>query len=188
MASQGPNSPGTAANDTGVGTVAWSNINNIKVEDAAVSYTSFSSGGTVYSNYAKATGFGFSIPSGATIDGIQVDIKRKASISNASYNASDNIVKMVKGGTVVGTNKAVAGNWSTTLAYTTYGGATDLWGESWTDTDINGSTFGAVLSCKMFAIGKSYDSTYFDHIRITVYYTAGGGGGSSTNALLYIGN
>jgi hypothetical protein len=72
-ASQGPNSPGTMADDASVGTSAWSNPDNAKVSDNA--YAKDTS--NILSHYLKASNFSFSIPSGATVVGIKVEIERK---------------------------------------------------------------------------------------------------------------
>lgn len=58
-----------------------------------------------------------------------------------------NSVKLVKGGTISGNEKAT-GAVTTTDAYYTFGGAADLWGVTLTDTDVNASTFGVVVSLK----------------------------------------
>jgi hypothetical protein len=44
----------------------------------------------------KMTGLGFSIPSGATIDGVQVDIERHK-IYGETGNVHDDVVRLVKG-------------------------------------------------------------------------------------------
>lgn len=144
MASEGPNNPGTMADDAAVGTLAWSNPDNAKTSDDAYARRTndfwikdkyvkivksdasigaenkgdtvnawssteayYSYGGaadlwseawtpadindvdfgvvlSIYggfgteSHYLKATNFGFTIPVGATINGILVEIERKA--------------------------------------------------------------------------------------------------------------
>lgn len=165
MATAGPNNGGTFADDASVGTVAWSNPSNAQTSnDARATATSITT--NVVSHYLKATNFGFSIPSGATIDGILVEIERSASTSN---NNKDNSIKIVKGGTIQGNEKAVADAWPTTDAYASYGGAADLWGLTWTPTDINAADFGVVVSAQSYSGGLL--GARVDHIRITIYYT-----------------
>ena len=114
-------------------------------------------------NYLKATVFGFGIPNGSTIDGIEVAWKRKGEFG------VDNIVKLVQGGSVAGDDKAdIVTSWpSPVVAYASYGGAADLWGLAWTPAQINASNFGVVLS------GSTSEATILsvDHVRITVTYT-----------------
>lgn len=167
-------SPGTMADDATVGTVAWTNPNNAKVSDnvyatAAVAFLSVS-------HYLKATNFGFSIPVGATINGILVEVERKG-FDDIDF-VRDNAIKIVKGGTIGATDKSSLDNWPVSDAYKSYGSSSDLWGETWTPAQINASDFGFVVSVKDVS-GESPGASV-DHIRITVYYTAAAGGGSQT--------
>jgi hypothetical protein len=68
------NYPNAGANVTGTGTVAWTNTNGVISNDS--SYATIVLGTSAYSNYLQATGFGFNIPAGTTINGIQVSIMR----------------------------------------------------------------------------------------------------------------
>jgi hypothetical protein len=115
-------------------------------------------------HYLKATNFGFTIPGGSTIEGIVVEIEHKESGSTV---AKDNRVRIVKGGTIGSTDKASASEWPTSDAYASYGRFDDLWGETWSSTDINATDFGVALS----AIGLGAGTASVDHIRITVYYS-----------------
>lgn len=146
---------------------AWSNPSNAAAEDA--SNATASVGGGVSTHYLKATNFGFSIPSGATIDGIVAEAKKAEVLS--TDDIFDSRVRIVKGGTVGSTDKSSGAEWPTALAYTTYGGAADLWGETWSHADVNASDFGFVIACTSTGAG----SAQVDHMRITVYYTPAGG-------------
>jgi hypothetical protein len=161
MSTQGPLGPGTGADDSGTGTTAWSNPGNVTTEDGV--FATCTLGGLFSSHYLDATNFGFSIPAGATINGISVEWKRMS----GSGDIHDNAVRIIKGGTVGATDKSVAGNWSTTLGYQSYGGSSDLWGQSWTASDINASNFGAALA----ATTNGGDTASVDYCRITVTYT-----------------
>jgi len=171
--SQGPLAPTTCADDAAVGTSAWGTPGNATADDA--SYASILAK-NVTTHYLKATDFGFSIPSGATIDGIVVEWKRKA-FSQTATIITDSSLKLVKGGVIGGTNKSSAATWTTAENWISFGGASDLWGETWSDTDINDSTFGTVLSAAI-ANGFGTNQAAVNACRITVYYTAGGGGGT----------
>lgn len=175
MASSGPNSGGTAVNDTGVGSKAWFSMTSVFASDNI--YAGCSNIPPINSNYLKVTNFGFSIPSGSTIDGIEVKIERQS----IPAGAVDSHVKIVKGGTIGTTNKASATTWTTSDVIATYGGASDLWGESWSYSDINDSTFGMALAASHPVFSKSGHNLAVDHITIKVYYTVGGGGGSSVS-------
>lgn len=164
-------SPGTMADDATVGTVAWTNPNNAKVSDNV--YAVAASHITPTTHYLKATNFGFTIPVGATINGILAEFERKGSSASGSYNA-DSAIKIVKSDGIIGTtNKSTGATWSETESYISFGGTTDLWGETWTYTDINDADFGVVISA-ILDVNDKYPPTSVasvDHIRITVYYT-----------------
>jgi hypothetical protein len=170
MATIGPNSAGTVVDDSAVGTVSWTNPSNATASDNSYAVATFTVASTTH--YLKATNFGFSIPAGANINGIQIDVERKR-VSGAIQNST---VKLVKSGTVVGNNKnATNVNWSTTESYVTFGSSSDLWGTTWTASDINDSTTGFVISATSDGAGEAD----VDHIRMTVTYTP-----ASTGAFL----
>lgn len=165
--SSGPRDGGTFAEDTSVGFVAMSNYSNAQTSNN--SYATYTQIGTVASYYLKATNFGFSIPTNSVVTGIKVEIERKSIGTNIT--ATDNSVKIVKGGTISGDEKAAAGAWPGTDTYATYGSSTDKWGLTWTPADINASNFGMVISILHTVTGSPGPiSSDIDHIRITVSY------------------
>jgi hypothetical protein len=167
VASQGPLSPGTLVSLSDVGTVAWANVTNAAASDNARAEANIAT--SAVSHYLKATNFGFTIPSGATIDGIVVEVERR---EESAAGIRDNRVRIVKGGVVGSTDKAdTATNWPASDAYKTYGSASDLWGQTWTGSDINSSTFGMVIAATWTVAGSGLAE--IDHIRITVHYTTG---------------
>lgn len=162
MATEGPNNPATVVNDASVGAVNWSTPANVTTSDNA--YATAAAGAGVETRLLKATNFLFGLPAGAVVDGILAEWERSGA------DGVDNVVRLVKGGAVVGTNKPLPGAWPGADAYASYGGPTDLWGETWTDVDINAVDFGAALSATLTAAG----SVKVDHVRITVYYSVPG--------------
>lgn len=138
---------------------ATARIDHIRI---TVYYTT--SGGS-QSNYLKATNFGFTAPGTATINGVKVEINKKA--DNAA-NVTDTVVKLVKGGTVGGNDKSSATPWNTSFGYSSYGGSADLWGNTLTYSDVNSSTFGFVISCSAANVPET---AYIEHVRITIYYS-----------------
>ena len=163
-ASSGPNSTTLAVNDTGVGTVAWTTVTNVYSSDTNYATAALSNS---ISNYIKATTFGFSIPAGNLINGIYVEVELKASLVN---KIKDYKVNIVKGGAIGTTNRAYSDTWDTTEAYIGYGSSVDLWGETWTLTDINASNFGVAFSAQCSGVGCIATASV-NHIRITVYYS-----------------
>lgn len=159
---------GTGANDASVGTVAWSSPTSITSDNGTnATFTS----GAATSNYLKGTNCGFTIPSGATIDGIVVTIER----GYVAGDATDSEIKIVKNGIICSANKSTGATWSSSMTVVTYGSASDLWSEYWNYTDINSSNFGAVLSISTTGVSPAN----VDYISITVYYTEASGDGGS---------
>lgn len=116
--------------------------------------------------------FGFAIPTNATINGIQVEVKW-----------SDNADPGLAGdhGVVVGKNEATIGVEKTPLAppalgvpcgaaqtLTSFGGATDLWGLTWTPAEINAADF--TVRIRKSILGAEH-GLYINWIRVTVDYT-----------------
>lgn len=153
-------------NDATVGTEAWANPGNVVV--SLDLYATFDGGNNDISEYLKSTGYGFSIPVGNSIDGIEVKIERKGSSANRLL---DNSVRLVKGGAISGDDKATGTSYPTDDTVATYGGPTDLWGLTWDAADINASDFGNVLSSKRTSGGGMHTASV-DHITITVHHSA----------------
>jgi hypothetical protein len=172
-------SPGTLASDnSNGGATAWTNPSNAAASDNSYAVATNHSS----SHYLKATNFGFSIPSGATITGVLLEIECK------SNGGSVGTVKIVKGGSVVGNGgtSPLFGpiNMSAVDTYNAYGGVNSLqaWNVTLTDTDVNASNFGCVFSVGNG--GKGSYTTSVDHIRITVYYETGTATGGSVGPSL----
>lgn len=85
-------------------------------------------------------------------------------------SVADNVVKLVKGGSVVGDSKAAAGDWPIDPAWKGYGGPTDLWGTTLTPSEVNAADFGVVLS----VVAGTDAVAYVDAVRMKVYYSRPG--------------
>ncbi|MHA2031369.1 MAG: hypothetical protein ACW99Q_18490, partial [Candidatus Kariarchaeaceae archaeon] len=118
------------------------------------------------SQWLRAIDFGFDIPTGSTINGIEVGMDRKATISSIK----DYDVRLRNSSGQVGLNKSKSGYWDLTDddSYTLYGGSSDTWGASWSVSEINAATFGIDIAIKNY--GATNEAS-IDHIQIKVYYT-----------------
>jgi hypothetical protein len=163
---------GNAVNVVPGGPVTYAWINPANATGAADAVTTISTmPGRKRTGQLVATQFGFvssvtpgDIPPTATISGIVVQVKRKASTNKVQ----DFSVLIVKGGTASGTQKATAALWPAALTNATYGSSSDLWGLSWTVADITAANFGVQIQAK----GKTSNTNVaeIDNIVITVYY------------------
>lgn len=129
------------------GNDAWTSLSNVIVDSDSYGYAAMTSAiiTTNDSNRIGITSFGFAIPTGKTIDGIEAVIRRKADITGD--NVYDEDLLIIKGGVNGATQMAdTATAWTTTWTEITYGSPTNLWGETWTVADINANNFGIAFS------------------------------------------
>lgn len=132
--------------------------------------------------------FGFTIPAGATIDGIEVLIE------GHSVGAATAPI-LVVGASM--NSPSVPGTFSQTLngilplpagppdIQTVDGSPTDLWGAAWTPASINSATFGV----DMFGTDNNFvgSSTYnVDDVRVVVYFTPAAAAPAATSTALAI--
>jgi hypothetical protein len=86
-----------------------------------------------------------------------------SSDTDYGFSASDNAVRIVKGGSIGATDKSSVDAWPSTEASASYGGSSDLWGETWEASDINGSGFGLAIS----AVEDGYTSDETKYLKVT---------------------
>ena len=174
MAAEGPLSPSTIADVSGVGTRVWSSPSNAVSQNDTYASVTTANNSTGISHWLQATNFGFSIPGGATINGVTVEIDRFA-VEDFGPTV-DSALRLVRAGTIETSNHSSPGwgqNGADGNVYDVIGGIADLWGASWSATDINDTGFGFAMSV---SLGKN-DVANVDHIRITVTYTVAASGG-----------
>lgn len=144
----------------------WTNPGNATTSDDIYSTFGNIIGGVgSFTDYLVATNFGFSIPSGVTITGIIVEVER----SDLNFRTADYSVRIVKGGTVRVAERAGGSSYPFSDSYQSYGNAGDLWGETWTDADINAANFGVAIAAQRSVAGGTTGGRV-DHIRIIVFY------------------
>ena len=168
-ATSGPMYPSSVVNDTSIGTEPWvyperAKTNNNEGAQNTIDDTH------IVTNYLKASGFGFSIPVGATINGIEVIVERSQN-NSFTTRVKDNSVRLVKNGTIVpSSEKSTSIGWPDTYGTITYGSPTDKWGQTWTAGDINNVNTGFAISAKYEPSDGARDPRV-DYISMTVYYT-----------------
>jgi hypothetical protein len=163
-ASQGPLFPGTGTSATGAGS-AWINPNNVGIT-GQVTTNAIAQFGTT--NALQASNCGFSIPFGAIITGIQVVVTRSAQFATGITDAG---VFLLQGGTAIGIDHSQGSPWRSLPTNITYGGATDLWGASWTASQINAGNFGVQLSATNSGASGAQTLSVYCPVQITIYYT-----------------
>ena len=168
MADTGAILPGLGSNEDRDGKNAWSDPTNIQAE---ANHADCTLPKNDYGDWLRASQFGFSIPSEATIDGIKVEISHLGAHEN---RVKDSSLRLVDGdGNNVGDDKASAVAWDALAQETfTYGGDSDKWNASPTPSMVNDSDFGVRLSAQeSSSAGNTIADVHW--IKITVYYTEG---------------
>jgi hypothetical protein len=140
----------------------WTNPVNAYLSNN--SYASRADDGTSDQDHSFET-FGFTIPAGAIIDGIEVRIEAKASQNVTLYiNVHSN-----SGGGWVGTKSI---NLTTTEVIQVVGGITDKWYGSWIVDDFTNANFSVRVYTYLWpGTGEVYE---MDHIEVRVHYTLAG--------------
>lgn len=168
MPATGFQDPGTGADDDTVGSVAWANPGNIVSSNDVRAIAAGLTGTT--SHYLKATNFGFSIPVGNEILGVELAVERRAIDDGgcpAASEVADFRVHLVIGGVIQSSddNKAKVDIWGASDATANYGGVADIWGQAMiTAAQANASDFGSVISCSE-GLGETADAEV-DHMQM----------------------
>lgn len=151
---------------------AWSNPSYASSSDnsraTASSIATILSGKT---EYLKVTGWGFGFSQYTSICGIEVQIEKSSANTGFTTSIQDYEIKLMKSGSIVGSNKATSTDWTTSDATYTYGSNSDLWGSTWSYSDINDANFGIVISAQVNGIFGLYPSARIDQVTLKVYYT-----------------
>lgn len=133
-----------------------------RLADAAVTSLSLANGDE--HDLLIVDDFGFNLPADAEVVGISASI-RKA--SESADEASDQAVRLVRAGVVGETDRGTDELWPVPLTSVVHGSMSDLWGESWSASDINSEDFGLAMSAlPITGSGRAY----VDTIAITVYF------------------
>ena len=131
----GPNTTTVLANNTASGT-PWNILPNGQYATLWMT-TGGMSKGLILSN------FNFSIPTGATIVGIEA--ATTYSVCGPQTNIKDTIAKLIVGSLEAGTNQASNLYIQTCFTPVVYGSSTNLWGTTLTASDVNSPNFGFVI-------------------------------------------
>lgn len=152
-------------------TESWSTPSNITAVSSSTAGMA-SVGGSYIFPYIRASNFGFNVPAAATMLGVEVEIVWGGSSSDytldelkLAWDASATSLSTTDKGTGQSLDKNSGDS-------DTYGGATDLWGETsstLTPTDVNSSDFGVVLKPAKTDTGDS--DLRIDVFRLIVYYS-----------------
>jgi hypothetical protein len=142
----------------GGGDIGWSFPERVKVDDGqSASLSTFVP--EAISDPLVVDNFDCAIPSAATIRGIVVEIKKAGP-------AQDSVVRLKKT-SVIGQNKATANAWPNAEAFVSYGSDSDLWGTTWTPSEVNAQTFGVTFTAQ---VNQAWTAAAVNCIRVKIYW------------------
>lgn len=207
MASTTAKLAGTVSEISGgaYGTIAWGSPNSIKsgTDSTASASIEAASDGTNMGEILTSTGlwlsnFGFSVPSTATIDDVQIKLYYNLDSSAATGSTMLGTASLTKMQMAYQSTPTLIGNSASSFNFVrnnnyaakTWNQTTDSLGGSLTPTIVNDSTFGVVLAATVSAPyledpeKTSYSYLYLDYATVEIFYTdtGGGGGGSSSSS------
>jgi|SRR6478735_8151661 len=150
----GPLTGSVVANDASISGGVWAGLNNLQSVDGLVSSASaLFIGGT--SEYLTISNFGFSVPSNATIEGVEITMRVKSS-GLFGTSVTDNSIKLIKRGAIQGEDGASDFSWPTSFVNHTVGGSSDMWGSSFRPADVNASKLWCGYFRQLFGFVCSY--------------------------------
>ena len=144
----------------------WLAVGNAgKSDDIYATFDDIADGAGSFTDYLVATNFGFSIPDGVNVNGILVEVE----CSDPNMKTSDYSVRIIKAGNIGTVEKATGTAYSLEDDSISYGGAFDLWGETWDTKFIEDNRFGVAIAVQRNAVGGT-TAGRIDNIKITVFY------------------
>ena len=150
----------TSVDATSIAGTNWTNIPNIQGDDGA--YCDYLG----QQDYLTMKTFGFAIPLGAVIDGVEVIVNGQGTDSrNARRKWNVGLTK--NGATVAGTLDTSPAFLDSVDSDITSGSPTSLWGTTLSRTDINSANFGIMIKDN----NNGAHTLRFDHVVVKVYYT-----------------
>jgi hypothetical protein len=163
------------------GTTNWTQSNSSTDLQTAGDgfYFTANMAGNAITNTVRAAFFGMSadVPAASIINGIQVDLITPTGLTGGA-SIVDQVVQLVKNPVSgsesaadrVGSNKASATAWPTAGgSVRSFGGPTDLWGTTWTASEVRSANFSVDISLKNTS--SSSRIARIDQVLMTVYYT-----------------
>lgn len=178
---------GTAVDDSSTGTLTWTDLSNATGSGTGDYATVIATSSSEYTHYLKLTNFGFALPAGATIDGVQLQI-RNAGIPTGTGFFVWNAVKLVNASGTIGTANKATGTLNSSFTTTTFGGSADTWAGEASAIDWNDADAGCAISVGTTPTitGDSY--LYIDYVQIIITYTEAPAGGGTAPRRTIIGS
>ena len=161
--------PGTVSQSAGGdGDYPYSSLSNVQTDDSNAA-TSGPIDTREEFNIIDATNFGFVLPYGASVDGVEMRYRR---YSNSSGDVEENVIQLIVGGSATGQNKATTTYWASSAELVTHGGSSDTWTLSPTEAQVEASNFGIRIQPLDDGLGSG-DTASIEVIEMRVHYSVG---------------
>lgn len=129
------------------------------------------------SQWLHCTNFGFSsadIPNGALVDGFEVEVSQYRTVS--AEPIANTLIQFIKANVLVGVDVGSTLDWGTSESAVVYGGANQLGGDTWTQSDVTSSSFGVgvkIVGQNTLLLVSDIYSFFIDQVRVRAYYSFG---------------
>lgn len=120
-------------------------------------------GGDDWADYGD---FSISIPTGSTINGIEVRVEGYCETGSTTRQL-EAVTLSWNNGSNFSSGKAIT-SFNGTESYKTIGGSSDTWGHTWTVTEFSNTNFRIKLDA---AVATTGNDLYIDHVQVRIYYT-----------------
>jgi len=170
---------GSGQNSTALasGTYSWSSPGRITANDNSDTVAGTEAGGGAATNGAtdalRAYNFGFSIPSSAQIDDVEVRYERwfDDGGSGTGVAAQERTIRLSKNGTTyVGDNKSDSSTYESTRTLAVRGGDSDGWNASLSPADVNATSFSVGIEANIGGGGFVISNGKIDYVQMRIYY------------------
>ncbi len=143
----------------------WEGLSGVSSEDGSSAELAVSPGSS-YHDWLLTSGFGLLVPNSAEILGITATIRRSGAGPDQAVDAG---VRLIKRGVMGTVDRSKPDPWDAELTDVDYGGATDLWGTTWTPEDVDASDFGVAVSAR-YPQATGGGTAYVDVVYVKVSY------------------
>jgi hypothetical protein len=153
---------------------SWGNLGGVIAIDNSPAYVDLAQYPTCNnfmcyrSNIASFSGFGFTVPTNATVTGVELNVMQR--VSSPGGGIHDSVLTLAINSVSIGNDYASPINWFDTPQTVTYGSSTDTWGNTLTPTQVNDPSFGILYQLT----NSNYDQpASVDYMTMTIHYQLG---------------
>lgn len=174
-------SSGAKTTGTVTSTGAWTNLTTVRIntsdDSRALCENANNCDAGAGTEDGQLSDFTFNIPSGATIDGIELIVEARCNGSQCASFSGDLIEAALSWDNGSSwTSVKQTGELTTSDASYTLGGSSDTWGRSWSSTEFSDGTFQLSIGAQCSTGncnggGSPFRTEEIDYLTLNVYYT-----------------